>query len=161
MRCLPWVFSRHHLCYSRLNRVELRHRHHFVVPHIDGLVQDCSIAIANALEILQSCSKPSIYCSVCSMRDAHDCKSILDQSTFARMHILYIDKFSMAKNLSFSIYFIHKYLQVINFQSKQVEYYDLTHMCYNYYIWNIKMKQYEIHVVFSAFYNIWYGIFIH
>ena len=29
--------------------------------HIDGSVQDCSISIANALEILQSCTKPSIY----------------------------------------------------------------------------------------------------
>ena len=28
--------------------------------HFDGLVQDCSISIANALEILQSCIKPSI-----------------------------------------------------------------------------------------------------
>ena len=30
------------------------------VEHIDDLVQDCSIAIANILEILQSCTKPSI-----------------------------------------------------------------------------------------------------
>ena len=31
--------------------------------YIDGLVQDCSISIFNALEILQSCTKPSIwYC---------------------------------------------------------------------------------------------------
>ena len=30
------------------------------VSYIDGLVQDCSISIANALEILQSCTKPSI-----------------------------------------------------------------------------------------------------
>ena len=30
---------------------------------IDGLVQDCSNSIANALELLQSCTKPSIwYC---------------------------------------------------------------------------------------------------
>ena len=29
--------------------------------YVDGLVQDCSISIANALEILQSCTKPSIY----------------------------------------------------------------------------------------------------
>ena len=29
-------------------------------PFIDGLVQECSISIANALEILQSCTKPSI-----------------------------------------------------------------------------------------------------
>ena len=28
--------------------------------YIDGLVQDCSIAIANTLEILQSCTQPSI-----------------------------------------------------------------------------------------------------
>ena len=28
---------------------------------IDGLVQDCSISIANTLELLQSCTKPSIY----------------------------------------------------------------------------------------------------
>ena len=30
-------------------------------PYVDGLVQDCSISIANALEILQSFTKPSIY----------------------------------------------------------------------------------------------------
>ena len=29
--------------------------------HIDGLVQDCSNSIANALELLQSCTKPSIW----------------------------------------------------------------------------------------------------
>ena len=29
--------------------------------YIDGLAQDCSISIANALEMLQSCNKPSIY----------------------------------------------------------------------------------------------------
>ena len=28
---------------------------------IDGLVQYCSISIANALDILQSCTKPSMY----------------------------------------------------------------------------------------------------
>ena len=28
--------------------------------NIDGLVQDCSSSIANALELLQSCTKPSI-----------------------------------------------------------------------------------------------------
>ena len=34
--------------------------------NIDGLVQDCSISIANALEIPQSCTKPSI-CTFVSM----------------------------------------------------------------------------------------------
>ena len=29
--------------------------------HVDGLVQDCSISIANAQEILRSCTKPSLY----------------------------------------------------------------------------------------------------
>ena len=29
--------------------------------HIDGLVQDCSNSIANAQELLQSCTKPPIY----------------------------------------------------------------------------------------------------
>ena len=29
---------------------------------IDGLVQDCSNSIANALELLQSCTKPSKLC---------------------------------------------------------------------------------------------------
>ena len=29
--------------------------------YIDGLVQDCSNSIANALELLQSCTKPLTY----------------------------------------------------------------------------------------------------
>ena len=29
--------------------------------YIDGLVQDCSISSALAMDILQSCTKPSIY----------------------------------------------------------------------------------------------------
>ena len=36
-------------------------KHKYVAAdYIDGLVQDCSISIANALAILQSCTKPSI-----------------------------------------------------------------------------------------------------
>ena len=31
------------------------------VWHIDGLVQNCSNSIANALELVQSCTKPLIY----------------------------------------------------------------------------------------------------
>ena len=33
----------------------------FNTINIDGLVQNCSISIANALEILQSCTKPLKY----------------------------------------------------------------------------------------------------
>ena len=32
-----------------------------MIRFIDGLVQNSSISIANALEILESCTKPSIY----------------------------------------------------------------------------------------------------
>ena len=35
-----------------------------IIDIIDGLVQDCNISIANALEILQSCTKPS-KCLLC------------------------------------------------------------------------------------------------
>ena len=31
-----------------------------IYRHIDGLLQDCSNSIANALELLQSCTKPLI-----------------------------------------------------------------------------------------------------
>ena len=34
---------------------------HTLLQCIKDLVQDCSISIANALEILQSCTKPSMY----------------------------------------------------------------------------------------------------
>ena len=33
----------------------------------DGLVQDCSNAIANALELLQSCTEPSKYLTHCGL----------------------------------------------------------------------------------------------
>ena len=46
------------LCYARI--------HMYLVlinrGYINGLKQNCSDAIANALELLQSCTKPSIYC---------------------------------------------------------------------------------------------------
>ena len=32
----------------------------FYIEHIDGLMQDCSNSTANALELLQSCTKPLI-----------------------------------------------------------------------------------------------------
>ena len=32
-----------------------------VIKHIDRLLQDCSISIVNALDILLSCIKPSIW----------------------------------------------------------------------------------------------------
>ena len=48
--------------------------------YLDGLVQDCSNSIANALELLQSCTKPSIYtyCGLCDQTPA----------TVGHMHVL-------------------------------------------------------------------------
>ena len=42
-------------------------RHHY----INGLMQDCSISSANALEILQSFTKPSIYIVITSQFDLY------------------------------------------------------------------------------------------
>ena len=36
----------------------------YCVNCIDGLVQDCSNSIANAMELLQSCAKPSVFWQV-------------------------------------------------------------------------------------------------
>ena len=36
-------------------------KNHFIHQDIDGLVQDYSNSIANALELLQSCTEPLIY----------------------------------------------------------------------------------------------------
>ena len=36
----------------------LQSSHKFIPPNIHNLVQDCSISSADALEILQSCTKP-------------------------------------------------------------------------------------------------------
>ena len=49
-----------------VNNTESISKQLFITPltspaqHIDGSVQDCSNSIANALELLQSCGKPSI-----------------------------------------------------------------------------------------------------
>ena len=37
----------------------------FSLKKVDGLVQDCSNSIANALELLQSCTKPSMSSTQC------------------------------------------------------------------------------------------------
>ena len=49
------------------------HHWHHQVRHVAGLVQDCSNSIANALELLQSCTKPSIsafYVLNCTQKGA-------------------------------------------------------------------------------------------
>ena len=56
----PWLS--HH---SRLILMTILVGCVFTCVHIDGLVQDCSNSIANALELLQSCTKPPIYFCLC------------------------------------------------------------------------------------------------
>ena len=50
--CLLWVPS--------LMYVMLESLHYWIEYHLDGLAQYCSNSIANALELLQSCAKPSM-----------------------------------------------------------------------------------------------------
>ena len=50
---LNTIISTHPLLTLSLYRI--------IVPYIDGLVEDSSISIANAPEVLQTCTKPSIY----------------------------------------------------------------------------------------------------
>ena len=38
--------------------------------HLNGSVQDCSISIANTLELLQACIKPSIWWIILHMKHA-------------------------------------------------------------------------------------------
>ena len=40
-----------------------RHQYISICVYIDGLVQDCSNSIALAMELLQSCAKPFIWCT--------------------------------------------------------------------------------------------------
>ena len=61
---------------------------------IDGLVQDCSISSANALEILQSCTKPSRYFSHKKLTDlvfvGHKYTCTFDCRAGRRWHQYYI-----------------------------------------------------------------------
>ena len=55
----PQCFRYEHLCaFEFQQKIELQGDLYHL--HIDGLVQDCSNSIANALELLQSCAKPLI-----------------------------------------------------------------------------------------------------
>ena len=53
--------------------------HDYILAYIDGLAQNCSNSIANALELLQSFAKPSIWCKeinlkVCGVMDTSNWK---------------------------------------------------------------------------------------
>ena len=44
---------------------------HWLFIEIDGLVQDCAISIADAMEMPQSCSQPSKLCTYCTCWFTH------------------------------------------------------------------------------------------
>ena len=57
-----WIgYTTHNNILTYVNSLKLHE------AYIDGSVQDCSNSIANALELLQYCKKPSIY--VCILQD--------------------------------------------------------------------------------------------
>ena len=65
--CLLFVFVLEFVDLSHHTIAIPLHCHYYLHTtshHIYGLVQDCSTSIANVLEILQSCTKPSI-CNTC------------------------------------------------------------------------------------------------
>ena len=45
--------------------------------YIDGLVQDCSIPIANARETLHSCTKPSIWRKAINAMTTHGASAVM------------------------------------------------------------------------------------
>ena len=53
--------NRHNNLEEDLEHKSLFSTARYRLSYIDGLVQDCNISIANALEMLQSCTKPSTY----------------------------------------------------------------------------------------------------
>ena len=62
--------------------------------HIDGLVQDCSNSIANALELRLSCTNPSIY-NYDHLKAKLSCKHILEMlleqiQSFCTSHLIFL-----------------------------------------------------------------------
>ena len=47
-----------------IHRIYDQQRYFALPSYVDGLVQDCRNSIANALELLQSCTKPFVVCVV-------------------------------------------------------------------------------------------------
>ena len=70
-----------------------------MVIHIDGLVQDCSNSIANAMELLQSCTKPSIcaiYVRIIALGKTENTNSFILLARF--LQIMFILPLMMMSN---------------------------------------------------------------
>ena len=62
-RCLLYIIYKTNIVPTIL----IKHTSYQLEQHIDGLVQDCSIAITNALATLQSCTEPSMLSFSCAI----------------------------------------------------------------------------------------------
>ena len=70
--------------------------------YIDGLVQDCSNTIAITLQLLQSCTKPSISCTVEQFQHCEKCYCIavvcsVEVSTVATDSVFNIDRINTVR----------------------------------------------------------------
>ena len=63
MRFLTYEYTHEYTQRSDKHKVEWQRSEIYTtaIEYIDGLVQDCSISSALAMELLQSCTKPSIF----------------------------------------------------------------------------------------------------
>ena len=99
---------------------------YLVITYIDGLVQDCSISSALAMEILQSCTEPSIYTmrestrSTTTQKTSPGCWRLIDigYTTFCANTVVFVIMLyvyvcvhwiiSGQKMLSFVVWFVMK-----------------------------------------------------
>ena len=68
-KCTYKTQYRHKAFEFAWGQIPFRSFMHWQIPstvYVDGLVQDCSISSANALEILQSCTEPSVSHTICT-----------------------------------------------------------------------------------------------
>ena len=82
--------------------------------HMKGLVQDCSNSIALAMELLQSCAKPSIWCNLAIMNNksmfSHPCclqTSLYDTLMKILVHIFVTPLFHQIVLYTWSNWFVN------------------------------------------------------
>ena len=76
LRVMSHVMVNANMILQRSCRLEHRSDFDLIKDYIEGLEQHCSNSIANALELLQSCTKPSISSYACAVMRPH-CTHIL------------------------------------------------------------------------------------
>ena len=105
-----------------------------LVRYIGGLVHDCSNTIANALELLQFCIKPSIWNISKQIEYIYDIlvEENLDESNIASLHLMYLvyrwnDIISMCHSNAFSFLWISGMLMLSSAPSLGVHEWNPTY----------------------------------